>query len=51
MSCLTGRFKFLPASLLPVCPEEIAERSILIDGDIGEVVTALSDKADGSDEL
>ena len=33
------------------CPEEIEKRSILIDGDIGEVVRALLDETDCSDEL
>ncbi len=33
------------------CPEEIANRSIVIDGDIGEVVSALLDEADCLDEL
>ncbi len=33
------------------CPEEIANRSIVIDGDIGEVLSALLDEADCSDEL
>lgn len=28
------------------CPEEIVERSICIDGDIGEVISALPDKSD-----
>ena len=34
-----------------VCPEEIAGRSIVINADIGEVVSALFDKTDCSDEL
>ena len=33
------------------CPKEIAERSIVINADIGEVVSALLDEADCSDKL
>ena len=33
------------------CPNEIADRSIVINADIGEVVSALLDKSDCSDEL
>ncbi len=33
------------------CPKEIADRSIVINADIGEVISALLDEADGSDEL
>ena len=33
------------------CPKEIAERSIVVNADIGEVVSALLDEADCSDEL
>ena len=33
------------------CPEEIAGRSIVVNADIGEVLSALLDKTDGSDEL
>ncbi len=34
-----------------VCPEEIAERSIMINADIGKVLGALPDEADCSDKL
>ena len=34
-----------------ICQKEIAERSIVVNADIGEVVRALLDKADCSDEL
>ena len=34
-----------------VCPEEIAERSIVVNADIGEVVSALLDEADCPDGL
>ena len=34
-----------------VCPEEIAERSIVVNADIGEVVSVLLSETDGSDEL
>ena len=34
-----------------VCPKEIADRSIVVNADIGEVVSALLDKTDCSDEL
>ena len=34
-----------------VCPEEIAGRSIVVNADIGEVLSALLDKIDCSDEL
>ena len=33
------------------CPKELAERSIVVNADIGEVVSALLDEADCSDEL
>ena len=33
------------------CPKEIAERSIVVNADIGEVVSVLLDEADCSDEL
>ena len=33
------------------CPKEIAERSIVVNADIGEVVSALLDKTDCPDEL
>ncbi len=33
------------------CPEEIADRSICIDGDIGEILDALLDEAGCPDEL
>ncbi len=33
------------------CPKEIAGRSIVVNADIGEVLSALLDKTDGSDEL
>ena len=33
------------------CPEGIADKSIVINADIGEVVSVLLDEADGSDEL
>ena len=33
------------------CPEEIADRSVCVDGDIGEVLGTLLEEADGSDEL
>ena len=33
------------------CPEEIADRSIVVNADIGEVLSALLGKTDGSDEL
>ena len=34
-----------------VCPKEIADRSIIVNADIGEVVSALLGEADCSDEL
>ena len=34
-----------------VCPEEIADRSIVVNADIGEAVSALLDEAGGSDRL
>ena len=34
-----------------LCPEEIADRSIVVNADIGEVISTLLDEADGSDEL
>ena len=33
------------------CPEEIADRSIVVNADIGEIVSTLLDEADWSDEL
>ena len=34
-----------------VCPKEIADRSIVVNADIGDVLSALLGKTDGSDEL
>ena len=33
------------------CPKEIAGRSIVVNADIGDVLSALLGKTDGSDEL
>ena len=33
------------------CPDEIADRSIVVNADIGEVISTLLEEADGSDEL
>ena len=33
------------------CPKEIADRSIMVNADIGKVVSALLDEADCSDKL